>query len=476
MRFLEFRQTNLTEGTGLRAATVDEVYVDRDGTEYNFNLWDFQYPNDADTFETPENVQDAIEELANPQVEIRWVNAASSRLRAFAFAKFKSNTNKELWLGKYFQSVKPTNTIYDKEAIAVNLTPAKGSAVTKASVNMQPGHLGVADGNSRNTQAIVNIIKNHEQGDMLTKAALEASSNEEIIFPEGAQYRTAIQDDFCEVLAPIAIVTGHKVVTGSIQQAITDIFKTSKINDALIMFPPEQNNPLIDAFVIRDGIEMGISHKGKTGARASITNIWRAKEEASQTTTGSAYIKKYPEAVAILDICREESAAIQPIILASRFNLISEEEANKLTELMQNPMDPALRLEGNAMSPKAVVRQATDSDTAKVPQELLRIFKMGGYKRGSFVSYLCLARVATLVAEHINSDPEIDFGEAIRSFLNSSAMVQAKTSVGIKAKDAMIRNINVVYPPNFQDKAKIEANAYYGTTVKSKFSFSLPTT
>ena len=139
-------------------------------------------------------------------------------------------------------------------------------------------------------------------------------------------------------------------------------------------------------------------------------------------------------------------------------------------------MDPALRLEGNAMSPKAVVRQATDSDTAKVPQELLRIFKMGGYKRGSFVSYLCLARVATLVAEHINSDPEIDFGEAIRSFLNSSAMVQAKTSVGIKAKDAMIRNINVVYPPNFQDKAKIEANAYYGTTVKSKFSFSLPTT
>ena len=89
MRFLEFRQTNLTEGTGLRAATVDEVYVDRDGTEYNFNLWDFQYPNDADTFETPEDVQDAIEELANPQVEIRWVNAPSSRLRAFAFAKFK---------------------------------------------------------------------------------------------------------------------------------------------------------------------------------------------------------------------------------------------------------------------------------------------------------------------------------------------------------------------------------------------------
>ena len=476
MRFHEFRH-NLTEGTGLRAANVDEVYVDRDGTEYNFSQWDFKYPNDADTFENPEDVQTAIEELTNPQIEIRWVNSASSRLKAFAFAKFKSD-NKELWLGKFFQSVKPSNTIYDKEAISVNLTPSTGSAVTKASVNMQPGQLGVADGNSRDTRSIINIIKSHEQGDMLSKAALEASSNEEVVFLDGAQYRTAIQDDFCEVLAPIAIISGHKVVTGSHQQAITDIFKTTNISDSLIMFPPEQNNPLIDAYVIKNGIEMGISHKGKTGAKASITNIWKAKEEAAQTTTGQTYIQKYTEAVAILNICKDQNAAIQPIILASRYNLISDEEAGKLTDLMKKPMDPALKLEGNAAAPKAVVRQATDIDIAKVPQELMRIFKMGGYKRGSFISYLCLARVAKLVAEHINSDPEIDFGEAIRSFLNSSAMVQAKTSVGIKpaTKDAMIRNINVVYPPNFQEKAKIEANAYYGTTVKSKFSFSLPTT
>jgi hypothetical protein len=89
---------------------------------------------------------------------------------------------------------------------------------------------------------------------------------------------------------------------------------------------------------------------------------------------------------------------------------------------------------------------------------------------------LCLARVAKLVADHINSDPKIDFGEAIRSFLNSSAMVQAKSVVTAKGEDATVKQINIIYPPNFTEKATIESNGYSGTQVKGKFSFSLPTT
>jgi hypothetical protein len=89
---------------------------------------------------------------------------------------------------------------------------------------------------------------------------------------------------------------------------------------------------------------------------------------------------------------------------------------------------------------------------------------------------LCLAQLAHLVAKHINTDSKIDFGEAIRSFLNSSAMVQAKSVVGNTGNDAVVKRINIVYPPNFQDKAKIESNGYSGTMAKGKFSFSLPST
>lgn len=480
MRYNEFRivESKLFEGQGLRAASPGEVYVDRDGTEYEFQEWDYKYPNDADKFETTDDLNGAVEEITrtNPNVDIRWVNQPG-RGRAFAFAKFKSD-GKEVWLGKYFQKVSPTNTIRDMEATAVNLTPAKGSAATKASVNMQPGQLGVADGKQRSVDSIVEIIKSHEQGDMLTKASLEAAHNEAIVFVEGAPFKTAIQDDFCEVLAPIAIIGRHSVVSGPVDQAVADIFKGENLEGSTIMFPPEQNNPLIDSFIIKDGIQMGVSHKGKQGAKASITNIWKAKEEASKTRTGAAYIKKFSEAVAILDICKQQGQAQQPITLAERYDLIDATESAKLKELMKNPVAEELRLAGNPKAPKAVVRQgnATPEDLAKVPGELKRIFNMGGYKAGSYVSYLCLARVAALVVEHVNNDPDIDFGEAIRSFLNSSAMVQAKTVVGAKGQDAVVKSINVVYPPNFQEKAKMEANAYYGTGIKSKFSFSLPST
>jgi hypothetical protein len=55
-------------------------------------------------------------------------------------------------------------------------------------------------------------------------------------------------------------------------------------------------------------------------------------------------------------------------------------------------------------------------------------------------------------------------------------MIQAKTIAGTNGDDAVVKQINVVYPPQFKEKATMEANAYYGTGIKSKFSFSLPST
>lgn len=476
MRFHEFQI--LIEGTGLRGGKAGEVYADRDGTEYEFQVWDFKYPNDAPSFESPLQMKAAIEQIQqeNPEVEIRWVNDPTNRTKAFAFAKFKAENEKQIWLGKYFQTASPTNTIYDKEAAAVNLTAAKGSAAVKANVNLQPGQLGIADGRPRNVESILKVVAGHDQGNMLVNAITEAVNGSAIVFENGAAIKNALQDDFGEVVAPIAIISGHNIVNGPVDQAIKDIFKGSDLSGASVLFPPEQNNPLIDSFIVKDGIQMGVSHKGKQGAKASITNIWKAKEDAAKTKTGKAYIAKFTEAVEILDICKQQGQAEQPITLAERYDLISDVEAKALRALMADPMAEGLQLEGNPESPNAVVKTATAADLAKVPKTLRRIFNMGGYKRGSYVSYLCLARVAALVAEHVNSDPVIDFGEAIRSFLNSSAMVQAKTFVSSKGQDAVVKSINVVYPPNFQEKAKMEANSYYGTGIKSKFSFSLPST
>jgi hypothetical protein len=55
-------------------------------------------------------------------------------------------------------------------------------------------------------------------------------------------------------------------------------------------------------------------------------------------------------------------------------------------------------------------------------------------------------------------------------------MVQVKSRVSPQGSDAIVKNINVVYPPNFQNKAKMESNYFSGKGTKgSAFSFSLPT-
>ncbi len=480
MRFKEF---NLFEGQGLRAASPNEIYVDTDGTEYFFQVWDFKYPNDAPAYQSVEDMQDAAATIANenPQVDIRWLSDPSRVSKSFGFAKFSSDPKKqpvkEVWLGRYFKAVNPNNTIQDKHAIALGLSPDnKKSSAVKAKSNMQPGDVGVADNKARRIPAIINTVSKHDQGDMLVKGIQAAAEGQTIVFEGGAGQVSALQDDFCEVVAPVAIIKGHPVIRGPINIAIQDIFKGGDIEGGAVVFPPDQNNPLVDAFILLGKMQMGVSHKGKTGAKASITNIWRAKDDASKTQTGKAYIEKYSEAVSILDICKQQTAAAAPIILAEKYKLIQTEEANVLKKLMRKPMDESLKLVGDPANPKGIVKQATEEDLAKVPDAMKRIFTMGGYKPGSYVSFLCLARVAKMVVDHVNTDSTIDFGEAIRSFLNNSAMIQAKTIAGTNGDDAVVKQINVVYPPQFKEKATMEANAYYGTGIKSKFSFSLPST
>ena len=475
---MRYRDFKLFEGQGLRAASPGETYIDKDGTPFQFQEWDYKYPNDAPTFDSLEATAQAAQEVeANTSAEIRWLTQPQGRARSFGFAKFKAENGREIWLGRYFTSVNPNNTINDKHAIELGVSPDKNkSSAVKAESNLQPGQIGVADNKARRVPAIIKTVASHEKGDMLIKSLQSASQRQPIIFEGGASILTALQDDFCEVVAPVAIISGHDIIKGPIDVAVQDIFKGGDISQAAVVFPPDQNNPLVDSFILLGKMQMGVSHKGKQGAKASITNIWKAKEEAAQKSTGQAYIEKYAEAVAILDICKQQGQAIQPITLAERYNLINEQEAAKLKELMKNPMDESLKLEGNPAAPNAVIKQATSSDIAKVPPELERLFKMGGYKPGSYVSFLCLARVAKIVVDHVNNSPEIDFGEAIRSFLNSSAMIQAKTSVTKNGEDAVVKQIAIVYPPEFKEKATMEANAYYGTGIKSKFSFSLPST
>jgi hypothetical protein len=478
MRAREF----IIEGSGLKSAHPGEVYTDADGTEFKFQSWNWQYPADADVYPDMASLEAAVLDVTGgDKNKIAWINKPLTRSKSFGFAIFASDAGQELWIGKFYDRKSSNNTILDKDVKAVlglsaGTADKKTSAAVKSEAGLQPLTLGLADNRARNFNGLVKVVSAHEQGPMLTEAMNNAASNTPIVFKGGAPLSSALQDDFCEILAPIAMMNGHSVIVGQLDQAVADVFKGGDISGASLQFPAGQNNPLIDSYIIKNGITLGVSSKGKTGAKASITNIWKAKEEAAQNQTGQTYIAKYTEAVAVLDICKDDSGLMQPITLGLRYNLLSQAEADALLETLREPRAPQYRLVGNPSNPNAVVKAPLPADLAKVPPALMRLFKLGGYKPGSYVSFLCLAQLAHLVADHINTDSKIDFGEAIRSFLNSSAMVQAKSIVGNTGEDAVVKRINIVYPPNFQEKAKIESNGYSGTMAKGKFSFSLPST
>lgn len=478
MRAKEF----IIEASGLRAAKPGETYVDDTGTEYRFQSWNWQFPADADGYSDMASLEAGILDVTgSDKNKIAWVNKPLTRSKSFAFAVFAADNNDEKLIGKFYDRKNPNSTITDTEVkqvlgLSAGTKDKKTSSAVKVDAAMQPTDFNLADNRPKVFNNIVKAVSEHKNSNMLVTALNAAAAGQPIIWQSGAGISSALQDDFCEVLGPIAMMNDHPQIVGDLAQAVSDVFKGGDIKGAALIFPSSLINPLVDSYISKNGITLGVSSKGKQGARATITNIWKAKNEAEQNTTGKTYVAKYTEAVKILDICNAEAGLTQPIILAHRYKLISNDEAAALYEVIQNPRDPKYQLMGDPTKPNAVVKNPLPADLAKVPPALMRLFKLGGYKPGSYASFLCLAQTAHLVAKHINTDSKIDFGEAIRSFLNSSAMVQAKSIVGVKGEDAVLKSINVIYPPNFQDKAKIESNGYSGTQVKGKFSFSLPTT
>jgi len=468
----------LTEGQGLKAASKGEVYTDQQGVEWEFQSWK-QFPANQPQFNTPEELDAAIAKIEKSAgVEILWAKEVA-RPKALGIATFLDPDSQQLKLfGGTYQQVSPNNTITDGQVTQAGGLRAGSkdkptSASVKAESQLKPQNVGIIDERARSIGTILKLVSQHAQGPMLTAGLQSAINGEPIMFAGGANIVTALQDDFGEIVGPVAMISGNPIVTGTFDNAVADIFG-GDISGATISFPVSLVNGLVDSYINKGGKQIAVSSKGKKGANGSLNNIYKAKEDALQTPNGQAVVKQFPKAVGILEANKQESY-YSALTLGIKFKLISPAEDQAIRMLLKDNRSPRQQLTGDPKNPTAIVKTPNPKDLAKVPTVLQRIFTMGGYKAGSFVGWICLARVASLVAQHVNADPEINFGEAIRQLLNSSAMVQVKTRVSPQNGDAIVKNINVVYPPNFQNKAKMESNWFSGKGTKGGFSFSLPT-
>ena len=474
MRANEF----ITESQGLKAARQGEIYTDPQDVEWQFQSWK-QYPEGQPKFNTPEELQATIEQIEQEAgVKILWTSQIA-RPKSLGIATFLDPvTNDVMLFGRSFQQVSSNNTITDGQVTAAGGLKAgtkdkPTSASVKAQAQLKPQQVGIIDERARSIGTILNLVSQHARGPMLSAGLTSAINGDPIVFEGGANIASALQDDFGEIVGPVAMISGNSIVTGTFDKAVTDIFG-GDVSGATISFPVSLSNGLVDSYIRKGGKEIGVSSKGKKGANGSLNNVYKAKTEASTTVNGQAAIAKFTTAMEILDTNKAESY-YSALTLGVKFNLISTQESQAIRGLLEDNRSPQQELIGNSAKPTSIVKTPIPQDLAKVPKVLQRIFTLGGYKAGSFVGWICLARVASLVVQHVNKDTAIDFGEAIRQLLNNSAMVQVKTTVVSKNDDAIVKNINVVYPPNFQNKAKMESNWFSGKGTKGGFSFSLPT-
>jgi hypothetical protein len=466
----------ICEASGLKSARPGEVYTsERDGTEYKFFKWEWQFPPAEDRYEDQNVMLADIEQYTNGDPnKIAWVNPNSSaRSRSFAVAQFRSDSGQDLWVGKFFQAKNINNTISDSEArvaagIFAGTKDKKSSSAVKTEAQLKPKPLGLATNMPMYPSQIQYIVQHANNGGMLAKAVTEATTGKPIVFTGGKPIQPALQDDFCEVIAPIAMLANHPVVDGDYARATTDIFKGESLKGAQILFPAGSNNTLIDSYIVaKSGVTMAVSSKGgaKGGASATVTAIYKAKEEAKRTSTGRAYIEQFKEAADFLDLVQNNTMEKLPIVAAQKYNLATPAELAGVEKLLNSPKNTWAQVTGDVAH-----------DLSLVPGPLKKLFQEVGYRPGSFIPYLCIGAVARRVARFVN-DPNnpMQFGEAVRSFLNSSAMVQANAIVQSAGKDdAQVKTINITYPPNFKSQAVIDPNSYAGTTIVTKLKIKMP--
>ena len=484
MRFNEI----ISEAKGLKYGAPGEIYQSTDGEQYFFKKWNSDFPPGPEiqypTVIEAKNAAAIATKQNLPNNTVFWIggNNPTPRMKSFVFAEFESASGKSIIVGKFVTAKSPNNTIYDKEARDVagltkfNASGQKNVWAVKGELKLKPGELGLATGIPLSVSDIERTVRSHKDGAMLGSAIISAYSKKEIIFETGAPWRQAIEDDFCEVIAPIAILIGHSAVVGHINEAMKDIFNNEDIKNASVKFPIGMNAPLVDSYIVsKSGKTLGVSSKGKKGAQATSTVLVKARDEAVELH-GDIITKTFKNASDILDIIENNTSIMGPIILAERFNLISNSESSKLKELLLNPTNPN-RSNPLAKSMEYTLSGDINADIKKVPKELQRLFKLvPGYQSGSFVPYTCLAGLAKLVATKINTDPQINFSEAAKAILNHSAMVQAYTTVTADENNAQIKQINIVYPPQFVGNTKIEANSYHGKGIETKLKIKLPAT
>jgi hypothetical protein len=454
---------NFTESVGLANRRPGEIFRNDAGQELTFQ--DLAFWPESGQYATLQLLNQAVvaaaEQTGADPERIQWINARPAR-GGFGLAHFTDADGQDYYFGRYLQKISPNrqqNSFPNTLPGGFRLASRSGQ---KESSPYKPNQvLTQMQNNTPDTIFEQVKAKFGENSDELRAvSAFYTARDFPVTFARGQINVAAFRDYFMEILHPVALVRGM-TLRGNAADAAERFLGSNSFADCTISFSSSAITGLFDSLLVSsDGVQIKISSKGAAGgAAASVSNLERSVSELRGTPAGDSIIKKYPEAIGIIETVKRLDQYAAPIELAVQFRIISEKEGLEVEELRGlSPKDPVIGQ--NILSRRL----------EKMYQERLDASRAGSQRAIPYNNMI--TALAFAVSDYVNE--KTNFGAAASTILNNSALVQITTDITESKDTITIRNLTARWPSQSVTGVALWPQKNYSSTqIKGKLGFKI---
>jgi hypothetical protein len=453
MRFREF----LPESSGIFNRSPGQTFVNpEDGHKLTVKSYPKAYPEEGNQFETVQQRDKVIEEL-NRQLPdiIEFVNNPSQNDLAFGIVELEDEeTGDRFVFGRYFKSKREEGMPFSWKNSDMHGYKYAGKSSTKERTPLKPVDIV---SNSEQPKSLSQLISSLESNldnkpEILEGFKQAAKGKFPIRFKNQAFQEPAIRDYAGETFQPICLMSG--IIKGKAEEARNTLIDGAAWSDCKVSFPAGSSNMLIDSSLVGpNGQEVGISSKGKSGAQASAKNLSDAVERAE--SNNPELLRNYSDAVSVVKIIGDNSAAQGPLLLGVELGAFSQEVADFIR-----------KIEGASDKNKVLDKIQSNNQLKKVYQALKARTDHPSYS----LYYHMITGAARLAANAANQKETVK--EGLIQLMNQSSAIQIYTNSTTENEDVVITGFKTLYPPMFEGSIILSSGKTYSSTqIKGRMVF-----
>lgn len=420
------------------------------------------YPGQPGAYDSYDEMAKVGQELSKQYPQgIIWSNKPGARSRAFAILTFDGPGHGQTTsFGRFFDQIKPDMSgLWKNNELPGNWQLKKATSLKGSYYKLKPSDIFPPESKfSSPAECIAAIGSNPDTASPGQDQAIQEIrpgmqmllKNQYPVFDNiDENMVSAVRDDLGETIGPIAMIQGM-IKNPTLEKARVDILgQGGSFSGSTIYFPASKINGLVDSYLIQPGgVEVGVSSKGESGAKASVKNIADGVERARKKDM-TDLLNQYQDQVKIIDRVGSLASRDLPLVLGQENGYIDKSQAAAILKLISS-------------GAKTLDKVDMSSQDREVLQALMDEYRPKTDNPKYNVGYHVLAVLAKKVMADINKDPI--FGEACLKFLNTSPIVQLHLKGRGGKNNYAVTGFEVKYPPDFRGTVALDASKVYSAT------------